>query len=168
MTEGRTGKFWTLIILVLLIIITVSGYFTWQGLAGHRPVQIQLSPSPRFEGEILIDGDVLNPGFYPFTTGDRLSELLEAAGGINRPEPKRWRLYVSETSANETPQRIDINRAEAWLLKALPGIGDTLAEAIVSYRLQDGRFRNINELSQVAGIGPATLAQIKELITVAE
>ena len=168
MAEGRTGKFWALMILVLLIAIAVSGYFTWQGLSGHRPIEIQLSPEPQFEGEIYIGGAVTNPGFYPFTTSDRLSELLRAAGGVNNAEPERWRLHISEAGIMETPQLIDINRAEVWLLKTLPDIGDVRAEAIVNHRTRNGHFRNINELTRVEGIGPATFERVKALITVAD
>ena len=168
MAEGRTGKFWALMILVLLIVIAVSGYFTWQGLSEHRPIEIQLSPEPQFEGEIYIGGAVTNPGFYPFTTSDRLSELLRAAGGVNNAEPERWRLHISEAGIMETPQLIDINRAEVWLLKTLPDIGDARAEAIVNYRTLNGRFRNINELTRVKDIGPAIFERVKALITVAD
>jgi len=68
----------------------------------------------------------------------------------------------------QEPQKIDINRAEVWLLKALPGIGETLAQRIVDYRHQNGPFHNIRQLLQVAGIGTTTYEQIKHLITVAD
>ncbi len=169
MAAGRTGKFRALMILVLLIVIAVSGYFTWQGLSGHRPIEIQLSPEPQFEGEIYIGGAVTNPGFYPFTTSDRLSGLLRAAGGVsNQTEPERWRLHISEAGIEETPQLIDVNRAEVWLLKTLPGIGDVRAEAIVNYRTRNGHFLNINELTRVEDIGPVTFERVKALITVAD
>ena len=66
------------------------------------------------------------------------------------------------------PQRININRAEAWLLEALPGIGETRAQAIIDFRNQNGVFHNINELLKVKGIGVTTYEQIKHLITVAD
>jgi competence protein ComEA len=68
----------------------------------------------------------------------------------------------------ESEQKVDINRAEAWLLQALPGIGEVRARAIVDYRQQNGSFRNINELLEVEGIGMDTYEKIKPLITVAE
>jgi competence protein ComEA len=42
------------------------------------------------------------------------------------------------------------------------------AKAIVDYRTQNGNFHNINELTNVPGIGPETLAGIKDMITVAD
>ena len=168
MAEGKTGNLKTLIILILLITIAVSGYFTWQGFSEHRPIEIQLSPAPQFEGEIYIGGAVTNPGFYPFTASDQLSELLRAAGGVNdQAQSGQWQFLITEADIKEFPQRIDINRAEVWLLKTLPDIGDARAEAIVNYRTQNGRFHNINELTNVEGIGEATFERVKTLITVA-
>lgn len=63
------------------------------------------------------------------------------------------------------PQKININRAEAWLLEALPGIGETRAQHIVDHREQNGPFRDITEITSVEGIGRAIYEQIKDLIT---
>jgi len=54
------------------------------------------------------------------------------------------------------------------LLEALPGIGETRAQAIIDYRQQNGPFHNINELTKVEGIGIATYEKIKHLISVAD
>jgi competence ComEA-like helix-hairpin-helix protein len=66
------------------------------------------------------------------------------------------------------PQKIDINRAEAWLLEALPGIGPTKAQAIIDYRQQNGYFSDISEILNVEGIGQDIYEQIKDLITVGD
>ena len=63
--------------------------------------------------------------------------------------------------------RIDINTASALELEQLPGIGPKTAEAIVAYRVENGPFASIDAIVEVKGIGPATLANIQELITVA-
>ena len=67
-----------------------------------------------------------------------------------------------------TPQRVDINRAEPWLLEALPGIGPRLAEAIVSDRQDKGPFRYPQEIQRVPGIGVETYENIRDLITAGE
>ena len=76
------------------------------------------------------------------------------------PEPD------AEANPEDQPQKIDINRAEAWLLEALPGIGESKAQAIIAYRQQNGGFGHITEITRVDGIGPAIYEDIKELITV--
>ncbi len=61
---------------------------------------------------------------------------------------------------------VDLNRADAAALDALPGIGPVLAERIVSWRSAHGRFSTVDELAEVAGIGPALMAGLRELVRV--
>ena len=120
------------------------------------------------QGEIYIGGAITSPGFYPLTSGDSIEALIQAAGGTTSDaDLGRLKLYIPEVE-EEQPQKINLNRAEVWLLKALPGIGETLAQRIVDYRHQNGPFHNIRQLLQVAGIGTTTYEQIKHLITVAD
>ncbi len=63
---------------------------------------------------------------------------------------------------------IDLNRASAQDLTALPGIGPDRARAIVAYRRAHGPFAHVEELEAVHGIGPKTLARIREKVTVSE
>jgi len=98
-----------------------------------------------------------------------LEALLRAAGGTTEEaDLTGLELFVPETAQGPQPQRIDINRAEAWLLDVLPGIGPSRAQAIVDYRQKNGPFRSTNELMKVEGIGTATYERIKPLITVAD
>lgn len=61
---------------------------------------------------------------------------------------------------------VDINRADAAALDALPGIGPTTAEAIIRYRSENGSFRSVDDLQEVPGIGPAKLAQLRDRVRV--
>ena len=61
---------------------------------------------------------------------------------------------------------IDVNTATADELEALPGIGPTLAAAIVAERERNGPFRTIDDLNRVPGIGPGRLAQLHDLVSV--
>jgi len=163
------SKFWTLITLLLVAAIVISGIFIWTRYSESRPVEISLSSGQEFQGEICIAGAVNNPGFYPLTAEDSLADIIQAAGGTtSNADLSQIKLNIPETGKEYEPQKIDINRAEVWLLKALPGIRDVRAEAIVNYRGQNGHFRNINELIKVEGIGPTTYENIKHLVTVAE
>ena len=84
---------------------------------------------------------------------------------ISLPSPQELN---GEVSPAELPQKIDINRAEAWLLEALPGIGESKAQAIIAYRQQNGGFSHIIEITEVEGIGPAIYEDIKNLIAVGD
>ena len=123
--------------------------------------------SSAFTGNIYVSGSVNNPGLYPFKQDDSLDDLVQAAGGLqNGANLAQVSLIIPDPTSTSLPQRIDINRAEAWLLAALPGIGDTRAGDIVAYREQNGPFRAVNDLLKVKGIGQATLDKIKNLITI--
>ena len=169
MTIGKLNQFWTLITVLLIAIIVIGGIAAWSRYSQPQPIEISIPPSQELQGEIYIGGAVSNPGFYPLEVGDSIEALIQAAGGATgNADLTGLKIYVPEIGEEEQPQKIDLNRAEAWLLKALPGIGETLAQRIIDYRNQNGPFRNIYELIKVAGIGPATYEQIKHLITVAD
>ena len=61
---------------------------------------------------------------------------------------------------------ININTATADQLEALPGIGPTLAAAIVQERERNGQFRSVDDLTRVPGIGDGRLSQLHDLVTV--
>ncbi len=171
MTSGRLNQYGTLIVILLIVIIAVGGIVTWSSYSQSQPVEILVSspPSQGLPGEIYIGGAVSNPGFYPLKADDTIEALIQAAGGVTSgADLTELKLYISKFGEEHQPQKINLNRAEVWLLEALPGIGETRAQAILDYRLRNGPFQSINELTMVAGIGPTTYEKIKHLITVAD
>ena len=159
----------TIIAILLALIIIAGGIIICSKYSRSQPVEISLSPDPKVEGEIAIGGEVNNPGLYPFYNDDDIANLIAAAGGItDDANPGQLQLIVPGNTDELSPQLVNINRAEAWLLESLPGIGPVKAEAIIAYRQQHGPFRNIREITEVEGIGMSSLEQIKHLITVGE
>lgn len=69
-------------------------------------------------------------------------------------------------SASAAAGPVDLNAADAAALDALPGIGPVLAERIVAWRTEHGRFASVDELGEVNGIGPAILADLRDLVRV--
>jgi competence protein ComEA len=61
---------------------------------------------------------------------------------------------------------VDINTADAAALEALPGVGPAIAQRIVEHREQNGPFSSVDALTEVSGIGPATLEKIRPQATV--
>jgi len=168
MTTSKNGKAWTFIITILLVIIITGSIIIWRGYTPGEPLEISLAPAPEFQGNIYVDGEVNNPGFYPFKTDDSIADIIGAAGGtVESDRDTQFKFHIGG-AVTEQPQKIDINRAEQWLLEALPGIGETRAQAIIAYRQQNGRFSNINELLKVDGIGQATYEKLVHVITVAD
>lgn len=58
-----------------------------------------------------------------------------------------------------------LNDASRQELQALPGIGPALSERIVEYRTTQRPFQKVRELRRVRGIGPATLSDLRPLVT---
>jgi competence protein ComEA len=169
MIISKRNKYWMLVIILLIAIIATGSVIVWSRYSPSQPIEISSPSSQELQGEIYIGGAVTSPGFYPLKTGDSIADIIQAAGGISsNADLSRLKLYIPEAGEEEPPQKLDINRAEAWLLQALPGIGEVKAQAIVDYRLQNGSFHNINELIKVKGIGATTYEKIKLLITVAD
>ena len=61
---------------------------------------------------------------------------------------------------------VNINTADSELLQTLPGIGPKTAERIIEYRETVGRFKSIEEIQDVKGIGPKKYEKLKTLVTV--
>jgi len=70
------------------------------------------------------------------------------------------------TAADSLPAKININQASEQELQALPGIGPALAGRIVEFRQTVGPFKSVDDLTQVKGIGPVVLSQLRDLIVV--
>lgn len=142
------------------------------------------TPVIEVELKAYISGAVRSPGVYVIAEGERLSLLVEAAGGpvedadlaaVNLAARVRdedhWHIpYVGETVSappvqqSVQPSVININSADEEVLKSLPGIGEVKAKAIIRYREANGPFTSVDDLLAVSGIGPATLDAIRDLV----
>ncbi len=166
---GRVFNWWTMVVIVLLAVTLAGSAVIWVGHGRGQGLEITVEPEKISYGQISVGGEVNNPGLYPLHAGDTLDDVLKAAGGLTgSADPARLDLAVAGQGEASSPQKVDINRAEARLLAALPGIGDVRAQSIVDYRRKHGPFRDINELLEVPGIGDTTFENIKSLITVNE
>ena len=167
---SRADRFY-LFITVFLVIAAIAGGVTLAVQHSRsQPVEIVLSQTepPEQSGELYIGGAVANPGIYSLKEGDTLQTLLSDAGIEPDADLSHIELYIPREGEEQSPQKIDINRAEPWLLEALAGIGETRAQAIVDYRSENGPFRRIEDLLKVSGIGSATFEKIKDYITVSD
>lgn len=137
---------------------------------GGQPVEIVLPPAaPAPEVEVYLSGAVANPGIYSLGEDTTLKEIRERAGGVvaGAGSP-RVKIYFPFTDESLQTQKVNLNTAPAWLLEALPGIGETLASRIVDYRTEKGLFSSIEDLKKVPGIGETVFNQVKDLITVVD
>ncbi len=63
--------------------------------------------------------------------------------------------------------QININTATKAQLDGLKGIGPAKAQAVIDYRTKNGPFKTVDDLEKVSGIGPATMKDLRDKITVA-
>jgi competence protein ComEA len=160
------------IIIILLAAVIAGGTVTllqkqpW----AKQPLEITLADhtsSSQAEMQAYVGGAVASPGWYPCNGDDRLGEVLTMAGGaLSDANTGQVTIHIPTKDESEQSQKISINRADAWLLEALPGIGPSLAQAIIDYRQANGPFVMIEELLLVPDIGGATFNGLKDLITV--
>jgi competence protein ComEA len=155
-----------------------------------EPVRLLPPPTPE-PLQVYVVGAVADPGLHALPPGSRVKNAIDAAGGL-LPDANAMainqaayvqdgeRIYIpqysqiqSETSTGEIPSRagntlININTASQVELEKLPGIGPATAEKIILYRNEKGYFASIEDILDVAGIGPITYEGLKTLICVEE
>jgi competence ComEA-like helix-hairpin-helix protein len=160
-----------LFITVFLFVAAVVGGImlaVQHGRSDSTEIILSETVPPEISGEVCIEGAVATPGIYALRAGDTLEALLCDAGIETDADLTHIEIHVPRQGEEQPSQRIDINRAEPWLLEVLPGIGEVLAQRIVDYRSETGSFRTIQDLLQVEGIGSVTLEKIEDYITVSD
>lgn len=73
---------------------------------------------------------------------------------------------TTNSEKNNALSKININKASAQQLSALPGVGAKKANAIVQYRELNGDFSSLEELTNVKGIGPKMLEKMRTLVAI--
>ncbi|PRX18826.1 starch synthase [Orenia metallireducens] len=69
------------------------------------------------------------------------------------------------SQVDDLAQKVNLNLASKDILTNLKGVGPSLAERIVNYRIKEGTFENLDELKKVKGIGSKLFGQLKGLLT---
>ena len=137
---------------------------------------------------VHVDGYIKNPGLYKLKSGSRLKNAIDIAGGLKVGANIKEINYASKLEdgekiyipsmeqkstdsldvsyASEKDKKVNINKADIQELKTLNGIGDSLALAIIKYRKEKGKFKNIEQIKEVNGMGDAKFKKIKEKITI--
>ena len=73
---------------------------------------------------------------------------------------------VAQAGTEASTPLLDLNRATAAELEALPGIGEVKAAAILAVREARGGFASVDELEAVRGIGPSLAAKLRPMLRV--
>ena len=143
---------------------------------------------------VHVAGEVKKPGIVRLEEGSRLEDAINKAGGLtdnadisninlayiledgtkikipSLNEKEIAESYIIEGIEEEKSQnknsKININTATEEELETLDGIGASLASRIIEYREKNGKFKNIEDIKNVAGIGDSKYEAIKDKIKV--
>ena len=139
---------------------------------------------------VYLCGAVKEPGVYALPEGSRMNDAVQAAGGFTEDaavtsvnlaakvadedmiyvltrEEMQEQSFVS--GAVESPPEsglININTADIYALCSLPGIGESKARDIITYREKNGAFQKKEDIMQVDGIKESLYRKICDLISV--
>ena len=80
------------------------------------------------------------------------------------PNEERPQNQTTETLTSNKPELLNINTASAEELQTLPNIGVQMAQRIVDYRTQHGKFASVDALQNVKGIGAKTLEKLRPFV----
>lgn len=166
---------------------------TAAGGLGYGLAGVGVSSQGSSGGEVIIHvtGAVASPGVVYLSTGTRVLDAVEAAGGatedadlsainlaafasdgsqVHVPKIGEAPRMGAPSSSGSTPSGgsaggggcIDLNTASEAELEGLDGVGPKLAERIARYRENNGPFSSSSDLISVDGIGPVLSARIAE------
>ncbi|MEV6865138.1 ComEA family DNA-binding protein [Streptosporangium subroseum] len=199
---GPGGPGLRLLLLIALIAAVVGGVYAWQSqpepeplpppapLSGS-PLSTPVSasrpqPTPTVELTVHVTGKVRHPGVVTLPGGSRVTDAVQAAGGVRKgaalgplnlarkiidgeqivvgsPSPG---VVAAPVPVDPATAVIDLNTATPEQLEQLPGVGEVLARRIVEYRDKNGGFRNVEQLREVSGIGDRKYAEMREKVRV--
>ena len=143
---------------------------------------------------VHVTGQVKDQGVVLLDEGSRIVDAIEAAGGEtddadlaklnlayvlndgekiyvpSKSEQNQEIEYVTTASGGDSMSSnssiININTAGQTELMELPGIGESIANKIIAYREENGKFKTIEDIKNVPGIGDSKFANIKDMIKV--
>lgn len=138
-----------------------------------KPGVVELDVGARIEDAIIMAGGTTE---YSDLSKVNLAYCLEDGQKICIPSTKESieENYITtengegvlESENNDKNSKININTGNLSELMNLPGVGESLAQRIITYREENGKFKNIEDLKKVSGIGDRKFENLKEYVCV--
>lgn len=159
-----------------------------EGSVGDAPAQVLVDvtgavASPRVvslpEGSRVLDAIEAAGGLLPEADGASINQAAVVSDGSQIRVPLKGEVPPASTgvpgAASASPAStpgmggvasVNLNTASVDELDALPGVGPSTAQAIVSDREEHGRFERIEDLMRVSGIGEKKFEKLRSAICV--
>lgn len=173
------------VVLALVVLSAAVGFGILRGQAAPTEsvplTDAGATSAPSGEIYVHVLGAVANPGLYVLDLDARLVDALAAAGGTSDDAdlasvnlarlltdgeqivvPVVGAVGNAPGAVAPADDLIDLNTADQATLETLPRIGPALAERIVAWREENGRFQSIDDLLAVPGIGEKLLEAIRD------
>lgn len=143
--------------------------------------------------KVHVAGCVQSQGIIELEEGSRIADAIDKVGGLTANASTKnvnlayvlqdgEKIYIpslaeeqiadeeiqiiSSASGNNDNGKVNINKASITELQKISGIGESTAKKIIEYRNTNGKFKSIEDLKNIQGIGDKKYDSIKEEVTV--
>lgn len=173
--------FKTIIGILAVAVIAIIGFLVIDpNLSNNNSYYLSYVSEDLFK--VSIEGEVVKEGTYTLKEGTLMSDLIDAAGGVNDnadqfayfldAELENGMTYFIASKYDEKNicsdkelEKVNINSDDSEKLASVNGISSSIANSIISYRNEKGIFKTIEQLLDVYGIGNATYTKIRNYVT---
>ncbi len=191
MRGRRTKSFLLLLLLASILCSCGKKAVLYENTAGEEAadtVQTEAEENEEITASVwvYVCGEVASPGVYELPEGSRITDAVEAAGGMTQdaagtylnlaqlvsdgqkievPSAEEAKT-LTEAAADSASGVVNLNRATEAELMTLPGIGESKAKEIIRYRESKGGFQKPEDLMNISGIKEGVYNKIKDQITI--
>ncbi len=141
----------------------------------NNPGVIELEEGARIQdaiegaGGIKSEANLKNINLaYEIADGEKIyiPNLAEESSEENIEKTSLTSNNSNANASNSSSGKVNINKATAIELTSVPGIGDSTAKNIIAYREENGKFKTIEDIKNVSGIGNNKYESMKDHICV--
>lgn len=173
------SKYVKYILPILFIIISIVTY----NIGSKKHEVIFLNKNTKYIS-VYVKGAIKNEKKLKVKKNTTLEQIINLCGGINEKAdisnlnmkqkvkdgdiieiPSKIQELTNIEESIEKEEKVNINKADKEELMTLDGIGEKTAEKIIQYR-EENRFKNIEDIKNVSGIGDKKYERIKNDITI--
>lgn len=182
-----------MLVVAAFVVYGLSGASGEKADAGEEVISVKEAKPQKVTICVDVGGEVRNPVLAELEEGSRVEDAIKAAGGVTEnadlADINRAALVAdgdkilipslaSAEGAYDTGAmagsaagqaadgKVNINTADSLQLQELNGVGPATAEKIMDYREENGRFRVIEDIKNVSGIGEKTFEKFKDDIKI--